>query len=163
MTAHRKGCWETTSHLPSQDGRVCGRAPLSGLHRPLQALRLVTEGNPPSPGTLECLCCRTETKPWSTTVSIKDILMEKEFYALYESLSSPTSPPQKVAPPPWPLANPATLFFPTPHIPLVTLLSLLAPELCSHACAGQASPFPGWPPSPFRGPPSCPHTALMVL
>lgn len=51
-------------------------------------------------------------------------------------------------------------FFPTPHVPLVTLLSLLAPELCSHACAGQASsPFPGWPPSPLRGPPvMSPHS-----
>lgn len=50
---------------------------------------------------------------------------------------SPTSPPQKVAPLLWPPAtNQATLCSPTPHIQLVILLSLLAPELQSDAGPG---------------------------
>lgn len=75
---------------------------------PLAGLRDWSQrGTQPSPGAQECLCCRTET--------IRRIPVEKELYALS------TSPPPKVAPPPWPLANPATLFLPTLHIQLVML------------------------------------------
>lgn len=94
------------------------------------------QGTQPSPGTPECRCCRTKTTPWSTMVTLRRILIERGLYALYSSLSFPASPPQPVAPPPWPLASPATLLFPPPLIQLVTLPSLLAPELCSDACAG---------------------------
>lgn len=67
----------------------------------------------------------------------KKIIIQRVLYALHGSLSSPMSPPQKVAPLLWSLAtNSATLCFPTLHIQLVMLLSLLAPELCSDACAG---------------------------
>lgn len=50
------------------------------------------------------------------------------------------------------LSKPSHPLSPHPSYSVGDALSLLAPELCSNACAGQASsPFPGWPPRPLRG------------
>lgn len=44
---------------------------------------------------------------WSTAVVMERTVTERKLYALYDSLCSPTSPPQKAVPPPWPLAKPS--------------------------------------------------------
>lgn len=88
------------------DEYVEGPLPLAGLPDWSQ------RGTQSSPGTQDCLCCRTETGEESSW---------RRSFRLSPSPSPLHVPPQKVAPALWPSANPATLFFPALHIPLVTL------------------------------------------
>lgn len=84
------------------------RPPLPSQARAAQAFGSGHRGEPPPPrpSAQEHLCCRTETKPWSTVVVVKRTVLERKLCALYNSLSSPAFPPQRVEPPPGPLARP---------------------------------------------------------
>lgn len=108
MTGHRKGCPEATSHLLSRDRRNLEGSPL----RPPLPLAdqgwiglwgLVTEGN-----LVQSPKCLDRVQTLVHDAGDESGLIERLLRASDGSVLSPRSPPQKVAPPPWPCVTSQT-------------------------------------------------------
>ena len=169
LTGHRKGCWETTSHLLSQDGRVCGGLPTQaspapprpGLDRPLG---LVTEGNLVQSLTprMPVLWDRDQILVHGCGGKNCDSELALCFVWLPPLSQVPSSASGTNTMAPGHKSGPILL--PPAHVQLVVLLFLLAQERTQMPALGQACSLSLEDhPAPSLVSLASPHTALMVL
>lgn len=108
MTRHRKGCPETTSHLLSQDRRNLEGSPLRPpLPLPGQGWiglwGLVAKGD-----LVQSPKCLDRDQTLAHDAGDERGLVERLLHSSDDSVPSLRSPPQKVAPPPWPCTTSQT-------------------------------------------------------